>query len=175
MNNSSKPVSGWGYDILHPVMGDDAEGRIYNQDRLGNVRVHMRVCAFMEGSGSDEVMANVKKIKNRKQLIELINKYFDSLCGRPPTVAGLARACGFKSKQSLYEYRRDDKYKDIIDDAILRIEEYTEACLFDSKTARGAEFSLKYNFKWGSSDALSGETERNTIILADIKEEYTDE
>lgn len=139
------------------------------------MRACVHMCAFMEGSGSDEVMANIKKIKNRKQLTGLINEYFDSLCGRPPTVAGLTRACGFKSKQSLYDYRRDDKYKDIIDDAILRIEEFTEMCLFDKNTARGAEFSLKYNFKWGENTAGGERQERNVVVLGEIKEELLDE
>ena len=49
MNNSSKPVSGWGYDLLHPVMGDDAEEWIYYIIGLGNVRLRVRTCAYMEG------------------------------------------------------------------------------------------------------------------------------
>ena len=120
-------------------------------------------------------MARPKEIKSRKQLKELIDSYFEGLDGRPPTVAGLTRACGFHSKQSLYNNRKDDKFKDIIDDAILRIEEYTECCLFDSKTARGAEFSLKYNFRWGESGASGGEQERNVVVLGEIKEELLNE
>ena len=119
-------------------------------------------------------MAPEKKIKNRKKLQKMIDTYFELLGGRPPTVAGLALACGLKSKRSLYNYRKDEKFSDIIDEAILRIEEYTEECLFNKETARGAEFSLKYNFRWGENAVDTG-NEQNVIILADVKEEYSDE
>ena len=120
-------------------------------------------------------MARTVTIKSKKQLETLINGYFDALSGAPPTVAGLTRACGFHSKQTLYNYRKNDKFKDVIDDAILRIEEYTERCLFDSKTARGAEFSLKYNFKWGDNATGGERQERNVVVLGEIKEELLNE
>ena len=67
---------------------------------------------------------------------------------KPPTTAGLCRALGFNSRQTLLNYRKDGEYADIVDDAMLRIEEYTEARLFDRDGANGAKFSLANNFKW---------------------------
>lgn len=112
-----------------------------------------------------------KKIKNRKQMQTAIDEYFEGLKGKvamddegeiitdakgnviifpdkPPTTAGLCRALGFNSRQTLLNYRKDGEYADIVDDAMLRIEEYTEARLFDRDGANGAKFSLANNFKW---------------------------
>lgn len=89
---------------------------------------------------------------------------------RPPTVAGLTRALGFRSKQTLYNYRRDEKYSDILDGAILRIEEYTEERLFDKDGCNGAKFSLANNFGWNEKkEKESGDDNRGVVILADVK------
>lgn len=120
-------------------------------------------------------MARPNKIKSRKQLQKLVDGYFNSRNGRPLTTAGLALACGFNSRQTLYNYRKDGEYKDIIDNAIARIEEFTEECLYDKNTARGAEFSLKYNFRWGENTAGGERQERNVVVLGEIKEELLNE
>lgn len=109
-----------------------------------------------------------------------INKYFDSLQGgilydkndeividkkgnpvitpdKPPTTAGLCRALGFNSRQTLLNYRKDGKFKDILDDAMLRIEEYTEMRLFDRDGINGAKFSLANNFKWKTEKIIGNE------------------
>lgn len=143
-------------------------------------------------------MGRKRIIKSKKTLGRLIDEYFDSLKGgllrgddgepvfdkrgslvimpdKPPTVAGLARACGFQSKQTLYNYRRDDRYAGLIDDALLRIEEYTESRLFDRDGARGAEFSLKNNFKWEQREAATDNDGRGVVVLSEIKEVNDDE
>lgn len=71
---------------------------------------------------------------------------------RPPTSAGLARALGFKSRTSLFDYKGRKKFEDVIKDAILRLEERTEERLYDRDGANGAKFSLQNNFRWRDSN-----------------------
>ena len=84
----------------------------------------------------------------------LMDKYGEViLVGRhPPTVTGLARALGFTSRQSLLEYQAKPEFSDTVTRLKLQIEEYAEERLFDKDGQRGAEFSLKYNFRWAQED-----------------------
>ena len=66
----------------------------------------------------------------------------------PPTITGLALALGFSSRQTLLNYQGKKKFMDTITRAKSRCEAYTEQRLFDKDGARGAEFSLKYNYRW---------------------------
>lgn len=69
---------------------------------------------------------------------------------RPPTVTGtgLALALGFTSRQALLNYQAKKEFVDTVTRAKSRIEAYAEERLFDRDGQRGAEFSLKYNFRW---------------------------
>lgn len=95
---------------------------------------------------------------------------------KPPTTAGLCRALGFNSRQTLLNYRKIGEYADIVDDAMLRIEEYTEARLFDRDGANGAKFSLANNFKWSNEKKVtfeggdSGENTSGVVLLAPVEE-----
>ena len=137
-------------------------------------------------------MARPMKYKSAKALQTAIDKYFESCEGkpliddngravtdkhgkpvivgaRPPTVTGLALALGFASRQALINYQARPEFNDTIMRAKTRCEEYAEARLYDRDGSRGAEFSLKYNFRWGEQqqeketandgfmDALKGE------------------
>ena len=66
----------------------------------------------------------------------------------PPTVTGLALALGFTSRQALLNYQAKKAFVDTVLRAKARIEAYAEERLFDRDGQRGAEFSLKYNFRW---------------------------
>lgn len=66
----------------------------------------------------------------------------------PPTVTGLALALGFTSRQALLGYQAKKGFADTVTRAKSRIEAYAEERLFDRNGERGAEFSLKYNFRW---------------------------
>lgn len=164
---------------------------------------HVRIYACARDNGRKrwrgcDIVGRNKVIKSRKTLQKLIDGYFDSLKGdvlrdkggeviydkkgypviepdRPPTVSGLARACGFRSKQTLYNYRHDEKYGDIIDDALMRIEEYTESRLFDRDGARGAEFSLMYNFKYNVKQQDESNGHGGVVVLSEIKEDLSNE
>ncbi len=72
---------------------------------------------------------------------------------KPPTVSALAYTLGFCSRCDLLKYSGKSSYKDVIERALLRIEMYTEARLFDKYSSAGAKFSLINNFKdWNDKD-----------------------
>ena len=62
--------------------------------------------------------------------------------GRPPTLTGLALAMGFSSKGELMELRKSPKWKELIDKALLKIENFNEEKLFEKDFARSAIFNL---------------------------------
>ena len=95
---------------------------------------------------------------------------------KPPTSAGLCRALGFKSRQTLLNYRKKEgKIKDVLDGAMLRIEEYTETRLFDRDGFGGARFSLTNNFGWVEKPEQSVENNVGVVILGEIEEVKTNE
>lgn len=67
---------------------------------------------------------------------------------KPPTVTGLALSLGFTGRQALIDYQARPEFADTVTRAKARIEAYAEERLFDRDGQRGAEFSLKYNFRW---------------------------
>ena len=98
----------------------------------------------------------------------LMDKYGEVLLvGRhPPTVTGLARALGFTSRQSLLEYQAKAEFADTVTRLKLQIEEYAEERLFDKDGQRGAEFSLKYNFRWAHEEKDdSGEDNSGGVVM----------
>ena len=111
------------------------------------------------------------KYKTKEEMQEIIDQYFKECEGRPyimddgqplmdkngelilfdqhpPTVTGLALALGFTSRQALLNYQAKKDFVDTVTRAKARCEEYAEQRLYDRDGAKGAEFSLKYNFKW---------------------------
>lgn len=116
-------------------------------------------------------MARPKVYKSAKQMEKAIDQYFLDCQGKPllddegnvltdkkgnpvligaraPTVTGLALALGFNSRQTLLNYQAQKEFVDTITRAKTRCEEYAESRLYTRDGARGAEFSLKYNFGW---------------------------
>lgn len=84
---------------------------------------------------------------------------------RPPTVTGLALALGFTSRQALLNYQGKKAYVDTISRAKSRIEEYAERRLYDRDGQRGAEFSLKYNFRWAQEEKKDGGEDGETGVV----------
>ena len=78
---------------------------------------------------------------------------------KPPTVTGLALALGFTSRQALLNYQAKKAFVDTITRTKTRCEEYAESRLFDRDGSRGAEFSLKYNFRWEEQQQEAGSTD----------------
>lgn len=115
------------------------------------------------------------KYKTKEEMQEVIDQYFKDCKGEPfimddgqplrdkygevvllgehpPTVTGLALALGFTSRQALLNYQAKKEFVDTIMRAKSKCEEYAERRLYDREGAKGAEFSLKYNFKWAQEE-----------------------
>lgn len=82
------------------------------------------------------------------------NLVFDRF-GRPmtyrnkvPTISGLVRALGFRSRKSLLDYQARKKFQGIIQDAKLRVEIFAEEQLYTRGGCNGAKFTLWNNFGW---------------------------
>ena len=129
------------------------------------------------------------KFKNKEEIQELINKYFEACKGmpaingagevildkhglpivtnsKPPTISGLALALGFTSRQALLNYQAKKEFCDTITVAKLMIEEYTETRLFDRDGIQGAKFSLTNNFRnW--SDSPKNDSNADTLSKLD--------
>lgn len=76
----------------------------------------------------------------------------------PPTITGLALALGFNTRKSLLDYCGKPAFVNTIERAKARVERYAEERLYDREGQRGAEFSLKYNFRWDAPKEEAGET-----------------
>lgn len=119
---------------------------------------------------------NTPLFKSAAELERLINGYFYS-CGlsgdgggsfdSPPTVSGLAMALGFASREDLLGYCGKDPCRNLIDKALLKIEDFAESRLFDKGQYSGAKFFLEGNFKgWdGGRDNEADTLERLDAVL----------
>lgn len=85
---------------------------------------------------------------NADDLQKEVDAYFDNLkdLSQPATITSLAFYLGFASRQSLYDYEKNDEFSYTIKRARLRIEIEYETKLH-SKNPTGAIFALK-NFGW---------------------------
>ena len=116
-----------------------------------------------------ELMRNDGKI--------LVDKYGKPiyLNRKPPTISGLACYLGFKDRQSLLDYQKNDEFSCTILRAKLRIEAYLEERPMDRGGQRGAEFNLRCNYGWNDKQKDDNQTEDNNnlgvIMLAPVKTE----
>lgn len=98
------------------------------------------------------------------------------IIGKPPTVTGLALALGFTSRQALLNYQERIEFVDTILIAKSRIEEYTEARLFDRDGVNGAKFSLTNNFKgWKDTQTIENTGPNGGPLLIQAVSTYSDE
>lgn len=88
------------------------------------------------------------------------------LDAHPPTVTGLALALGFASRQALINYQNRDAFYDTITRAKTRVEQYAEERLFDRDGSTGAQFNLRYNFRW--EDRRDGVDDGKITIINNI-------
>jgi len=80
-----------------------------------------------------------------------INAYFALIAEekRPPTLAGLALALGFKSTKTLKAYEdKGEEYAHVVEVARTRIEEWKNELLLKSSAPAGVIFDLKNNHGW---------------------------
>lgn len=117
------------------------------------------------------LMARPLKYKTVGELQAAIDQYFEDCRGKPlldddgnavtdkygnpiivdakpPTITGLALALGFTGRKQLLDYQGRATFCNTITRAKARCEEYAESRLYDRDGANGAQFSLKYNFRW---------------------------
>lgn len=97
-----------------------------------------------------------------EEMQKCIDQYFESLkytdnetgkeLTKPATITGLALSLGFCSRQSLYDYKDNDKFSYTIKTARLRVEESYEENLF-TRNATGAIFGLK-NLGWSDKQEI---------------------
>lgn len=87
---------------------------------------------------------------------------------RPPTVTGLALALGFTGRQALMDYQGRKAFADTVTRAKSRIEAYAEQRLFDRDGQRGAEFSLRYNFRWAQEEKGAGEDGATGVVMLPV-------
>lgn len=143
-------------------------------------------------------MARPKLYKTARQMQKAIDKYFQDCQGKPllddngdvltdkkgnpvligdraPTITGLALALGFNSRQALLNYQAREEFNDTITRAKTRCEEYAESRLYDRDGARGAEFSLKYNFRWEDPKLSAPGADAETDPLSKSLEEFAKE
>ena len=83
---------------------------------------------------------------------------------KPYTISGLALALDFTDPKMLYDYQKRPKFREVIQRARLRIQNYTEERLFDKEGQNGARFSLANNYGWTSADKESGSAAVNIIV-----------
>lgn len=76
-----------------------------------------------------------------------------------PTVTGLARFLGFKSRQALINYQGRKAFTDAVSEAKMRIEEYAEERLYDRDGVQGAKFTLCNNFGWSEKPEADADSE----------------
>ena len=125
-------------------------------------------------------MARPLKYKTVDELQAAIDQYFEDCKGKPlldddgnavtdkhgnpiivdvkpPTVTGLALALGFTTRKSLLDYQGKKEFVNTITRAKARCEEYAESRLYDRDGSNGAQFSLKYNFRWDAQKEAESE------------------
>lgn len=138
------------------------------------------------------------KFESADQIQELVDAYFEDCAGQvwinpenglpaidkngneirvgkhPPTVTGLALALGFSDRCSLLDYEGKKEFSLTIKKAKARVEEYAERRLFDRDGQRGAEFSLRCNFKRWTETKEKDDDDRSVtgvIVIPEIKRE----
>lgn len=102
-----------------------------------------------------------------EEMQEQIDDYFDfGANNKKPTISGLCYYLGFESRQSFYDYEKNEQFSYTIKRARLRIETLYEENL-QSPSCTGSIFALK-NFGWIDSQAVdhtSGGKEMKSFTL----------
>jgi len=102
----------------------------------------------------------------------MYNKYGQPIVidRHPPTVTGLARTLGFRTRMSLYDYKARPATKAIVEDALMRIQEYAEGRLYDKDGVAGAKFVLQNCYDgWNVAALQKAEANAPVVnIIADI-------
>ena len=118
---------------------------------------------------------NPRRWRSAKALQKAVDHYFAD-CeerGRVPSVAGLALALGFMSRQALYRYtdreneNNSDDYVTIITKAKLKIEEENIQLAYNRDASAGARFILQNGFNYSDKKELS----TNSVIKVELEDD----
>lgn len=118
---------------------------------------------------------NPRRWRSAKALQKAVEDYFAE-CeekGRVPSVAGLALALGFMSRQALYRYtdreneNNSDDYVTIITRAKLRIEEENIQLAYNRDASAGARFVLQNGFNYSEKQDIGLNSNKIRVELVD--------
>lgn len=118
---------------------------------------------------------NPRRWRSAKALQKAVDDYFAD-CeerGRVPSVAGLALALGFMSRQALYRYtdreneNNSDDYVTIITKAKLRIEEENIQLAYNRDASAGARFVLQNGFNYSEKQDIGINSNKIRVELVD--------
>lgn len=84
----------------------------------------------------------------------------------PPSITGLALFLGFESRQSLYDYEKNEQFSYSIKRAKLQVEKNYERYLL-SQSATGAIFALK-NFGWADKQEVDHTTKGQPMNIVSL-------
>lgn len=133
-----------------------------------------RPAKYADPKAMEKVVEQYFKDCEEKLRVDAEGKLLFDRSGRPvvyrdkvPTISGLARALGFRSRQSLFDYQAKRQFRDIILDAKLRVEIFTEEQLYTRDGCNGARFALWNNFGWKQA-AESEKEPAGVRIIYDI-------
>jgi len=109
-----------------------------------------------------------RKFTDLKLMQKKIDKYFEDCDERKTkyTVPGLARALGFMSRASVWDYGNMPEFNDTIKSAMLKMEQQRAEDLLTENNPVGKIFDLKNNFGW--------KDEKNLNVKGDLKIEIID-
>lgn len=94
-------------------------------------------------------MGRPKKVKTPEEMQKLIDRYFSETPEQEWTITGLALACGFSMRQTLWDYAERPEYRefhDVVKKAKLKVQQSYEKDLRKRQVA-GPIFALK-QFGW---------------------------
>ena len=125
--------------------------------------IQTKIDAYFESCKGEPLMVDGEPYLDKSGSPVLINAH-------PPTVTGLALALGFHSRQSLLNYQAKAEFMDTVTRAKMQVEQYCEERLFDRDGQRGAEFNLKYNFRWAQEEQdQEGDHTAGVVLMPEVQ------
>ena len=118
---------------------------------------------------------NPRRWRSAKALQAAVDQYFEECSekGRVPSVAGLALALGFMSRQALARYtdrmheENNDDYVVIVTSAKTRIEEANIQLAYNKEASAGARFMLQNGFNYSEKQEIGLNSNTIKVELVD--------
>lgn len=118
---------------------------------------------------------NPRRWRSAKALQAAVEAYFEECSekGRVPSVAGLALALGFMSRQALARYtdrmheENNDDYVVIVTSAKTRIEEANIQLAYNKEASAGARFMLQNGFNYSEKQEIGLNSNTIKVELVD--------